>query len=502
MTQGQHLEITIIIRVCVILFITMIFRAGIVSAQSIAFFPLLDLSEDPNGINNRLTERVRQELLSRGKQLIPADEIMRFLVRNRIRTLGKLSGYQTSLVKKELKADLVLQGTVCQVIDGENPVLSLNFQLSRTSDEQITWARTENLSYSDLTSLLALEDPHNLEDIYAPFFSSFFSALPDHVESRGESIEDLDIAKVLIHPKYLRPKEIVSCRIKMHTLTDEDTVQPDMHILAAGEKYPLVPDEDGYYLQSSWPAEQNAGSYPVTLEAHWPSGMIQKGVLGSYTVDVQEPGARLHVIGTERDGEILFSDKLLIIPRLLVPEPIIRWEISVLDEEDEAVVIMGSSGHIPRNLTWKGKTSLGNMADPGEYQIIFKVWDRAERESSAETKVQYLPEPPEILVEVSQDQERVVVDLDNMVTTPLRYWWAKFFAESGRLLKLVQGTEFPAVIELDIPAEPEQKIQCLLTARDILGNQSRQNITNLFQLAESETEEEETNIETEWVEEF
>lgn len=76
------------------------------------------------------------------------------------------------------------------------------------------------------------------------------------------------------------------------------------------------------------------------------------------------------------------------------------------------------------------------------------------------------------------------------------------FREDGHLLKLVQGTELPTAIELeDIPA-PEYKIQCLLTARDILGNQSQQNIPNLFKLAESDADEEELSIETEWIEEF
>ncbi len=487
---------------CLILFITLLFWTGMVSAKSIAFFPLLDLSEGPNGINSPLTERVRQELLSRGKKLIPAEEIMHFLVLNRIRTLGKLTGYQISLIRKDLEADFVLQGTVCQINDGEKPLLSLNLQLSRTSDEHIIWAQTENLSYADLTSLLALDDPSNLEDLYEPFFTGLFASLPEDIAVGGKSLDTLNIDTVIIQPKYLRPGEKVSCKIKLHSPLDEETAQPDLAILASGQEYPLTLDEEGYYLQTSWPAEQDAGSYPITLVAHGPSKTSRIGVVGSYSVDVQEPGARLFVKGTERDGEILFSDKLIIIPSTLEPEPIIRWEITVLDDEEEAVVIMGSSGHIPRRLTWKGKTTLGTMASPGEYLIIFKVWDRAERESSTQKKVFFRPEPPEILLEVNQNQDQLMVDIDNITNTPLNYWWAKFYEKDGRLLKLVQGTELPVTVELDLISEPEPKIQCLLTARDILGNQSEQNIPNLFKLTGDELEDEESSIETEWVEEF
>ncbi|MBU1232961.1 MAG: hypothetical protein KKD01_11785 [Proteobacteria bacterium] len=500
--QEKNLRALPFAELCLALLIVLFSWTGMASAQSIAFFPLLDLSEDPNGTNGPLTEKVRQELLNREKTLIPAEEIMNFLVRNRIRTLGRLTSYQTSLIRKELGADLVLQGTVCQVDEGDTPLLSLNLQLSRTSDDQIIWAKTEHLYYSDLTSLLGLEDPHNLEDLYEPFFTSLFATLPESSDLGGKAIDTLNIDTVIISPNYLRPGEKVSCKVKMHNLLNEEAIQPQLVLSVSGQEYPLILDEEGYYLQTSWPAEQEAGFYPITLKASWPSGIVQQGVVGSYSVDVQEAGVELHLIGTEHDGEILFSDKLLIIPKLLEPEPITRWEITVTDEEEEAIVIMAEPGHVPRRITWQGKTSLGSIAPPGNYWITFKVWDRAQRESSAEAAVQFRPDGPEILVEVTQDEERVTVDLDNIVNLPLIFWWAKFYGEDGNLLKLVQGSELPVSIELEGSSDPEYKIQCLLTARDILGNQTQKNIPNLFKLAESEADFEDISIETEWIEEF
>ncbi len=494
---------SVLLRVlCLSLLIAIFSCAGIASAQSIAFFPLLDLSIDPNGINSQLTEKVRQELLKRGKILIPAEEVMHFLVRNRIRSLGKLTSYQTSLIRKELGADLVLQSTVCQIEESDTPLLSLNLQLSRTSDERIVWAQTEHLYYSDMISFLGIEDPHKLEDLYEPFFTSLFATMPEHVDLGGEPLSNLDIDTVIISPQYLRPGENVSCKIKMHNLLDEEAPQPQLIVQANGQEHPLIPDEEGYYLQTSWPAVEDAGTFLITLKATWPSGISQEGIVGSYSIDVEKPTVKLHLIGTELDGEILFSDKLIIIPKLLEPEPISRWEITVIDEEEEAIVLMGASGLMPRRITWQGKTSLGGIAPAGNYWITFTVWDRAQRESSAEAKVQFRPEPPLIVVDVNQDLDRVLVDLDNTIDTPIYFWWAKFFGEDGELLKLVQGTELPVTIELDSSPDPEYKIQCLLTARDILGNQSQQNIANLFQLSESGADGEEFSIETEWVEEF
>ncbi len=475
---------------------------GMVSARSIAFFPLLDLSKDLNGINSKLTGRVYQELVNRGKDLVPPDKIMHFLVRNRIRRLGQLTKYQIVLVGKELGAELLLQGTVCQLNDGEKPELSLNLQLSRTADGQVIWAHTENLSYADCITLFALDEPRSLEDLYRPFFARLLATLPENRAGEATAFDTLDIGKILIQPKYLRWGETVSCRIKMRTPLDKKRDRPKLFIQVGTEELPLVPDKENYYLQTSWTAEQSGGSYPVTLVAHWPSGTVLREGIGSYTVDVRPPGAELHLLGIERDGEILFSKKLVITPKLLEPEPTARWQISVFNEDDEAIVIMGDSGNIPLHLTWKGKTSLGNMAEPGDYLIRFKVWDRAERVSTAEAKVRYMPEPPEIEVEVKREENEVFVDIDNAVETPLNYWWAKFFAEDGHLLKLAQGTELPATVDLGRMDEPKKKIQCLLVARDILGNQSEQKIPDLFQAKESDKKEDDSSKETEWVEEF
>lgn len=490
------------LRYCILLPATLFFWTGAVSAQSIAFFPLLDLSKDPNGINSQLTERVRQELLGHAKNLIPAEKIMDFLIRNRIRKLGNLTVYQTSLVRKELKADLILLGTICQVNDGEEPVLSLNLQLSRTTDARIVWAQTKNLSYSDLTSLLGIDTPQTLADLYGPFFEGLFASLPQDVGLQEESFNTLNVATVYIKPTTVRPGEEVFCRIKMHKSLDEKEIQPDLYVQIGEQKYPLVFDAELYYLEASWIAEQDAGAYPVSLVADWPSGITRKGAIGSYSVDDHASGVKLFLIGTERDGEILFSEKLMIIPKLLEPEPIIRWEIVVTDEDEEVIVLMGAPGNIPRSLTWAGKTSLGNVAPPGQYVISFKAWDRAERESSAEASVQYMPEVPEIVMEITKEEERVIVDLDSATDTPLNFWWAKFYQEDGSLLKLIQGTELPVAIELGIRPEEKERIECLLAARDILGNQYEQKILNLLQQAENEDEETDTSIETEWVEEF
>lgn len=478
------------------------FPVTVTATQTIAFFPLLDLTHDPNGINTPFSERVYQELEKVGKTLVPENDIMNFLVRNRIRQLGKLTSYQNSLIRKELGADLTLLGTICQLDDQDAPGLSLNLQLSRTSDSKIIWAKTENIGYADMTSLLGINDPKTLDDIYPPFFSDLFATLPDKTTSQNQSLATLNIATVYLQPEFLKPGEEVSCKIKMHKTLDENGIHPNLFVSDGGTEYPLTQDTEGYYLKASWKARKQAGEHPVSLVARWPSGMTRKGIIGSYGVDDHAPGAKLILLATELNGELFFSDKLTIIPKLIDPEPIVRWEISVTNEKDDVVVLMGAPHTIPRSLTWKGKTSLGTVANPGKYLIHFKVWDRAQRESSTEATVNYMPKLPEISVEVTSTKGTVNVDLASATDTPLTYWWAKFIAEDGRLLKVVQGTDLPTSFDLPDKTTTDQKIQCLVAARDVLGNQYKQKIPDLFGRKDDANKKKETSIETEWLENF
>ncbi len=484
------------------LLLSAILFTGTAWAQTIAFIPLLALTRDSNGINNPVTERVRQELVNRNKTLVPAEKVMRFLIRNRIRQLGKLTSYQASLVRKELQADLVLQGTLYQINTGELPLLCLTLQLSRTEDSKIIWSQTANLSYADQINLLGLDDPHGIEDLYAPFFEQLFASMPTSESTAGEATTSLNIDTIFIHPQYLRPGEEISCRVKIHKSIDEQGSMPELSVQVGDQHYPLTSNEGEYSYSTSWKAGGEAGTYTVNLLARWPSGISRESVIGIYSIDTEEPGVRLTLLGTELNGEILFSRNLRILPKLIKPEPISHWAISVTDEDEDVIVLIDKTGNLPRSLTWNGRTSYGTTADPGGYLITFRAWDRAERESSTEAWVQYLPELPEMTVEISREDPQIRVDLDYFTETPLIFWWAKFFKEDGSLLKLAQGTELPASIELDLANDSRDKIQCLLTARDILGNQYKKRIRDLFEMAEGEIEEIETSIETEWVEEF
>ncbi|MDW7772478.1 MAG: hypothetical protein SCH71_06250 [Desulfobulbaceae bacterium] len=471
--------------------------------QTLAVFPLLDLTIGPNGINTVLTEHIRRETEARGFELIPEEDIMRFMILHRIRSMGRLTSHQIAVAGEKLGADLVLQGTVCQLRGEPAPTVSLSLQLLRTSDQTPIWAHTEGLYYAELLTLLGLSDPENMDDLYRVFFSRLLEDMPGRT-MHGKTEGDIpDIETVVLRPDYVRPGEIIDCRIRFYSIPSD----PESLSLIArvnDEEYPLALDADKFYFAASWPAQEREGEYTVTLVETWPTGQSRSGVIGTYFVDNREPEVVLHVRGKDLDGRTAFSRELIMAPQLIDPEPINRWEIQAINREGEVIVHQGVSGHIPQQITWRGQTSKGTIAPDGEYKIVFRVWDRTGRESATETEVSFLRMPPDISIQVSRVNGSVLVDLKNSGTTPVAYWWMKLFDANGRQLELVEGEVLPAVIQLEIPEaedESENILEGLLHVSDVMANQTTMVIKNLLQL-EKEEETEEINLEVEWVEEF
>lgn len=474
------------------------------TAQTLAFFPLLDLSLGPNGVNYVLSDHVHREVRTLGFEMVSEEEIMQFMIRHRIRQLGQLSSYEVSLAGEELGADFVLQGTVCQLEEGPTATVSLSMQLFRTSDEKMIWAHTEGLYYADLLSLLGISDPQNLGDLYKVFFDKLLADMPHEVDMAQEEKKLLDIDSIVLLPDYATPADTITCKVTLHRPVKGTKELPNIVARIGTREYPLTLDEEGYYFEASWLAADKAGDYTVTLTGTWPSGMTRSGVVGTYYVDDSESGVRLIINGKELEGRPAFNDKLIIIPKLINPEPVTRWQISVIDEEGVVIVRQGASEHIPKSLTWSGKTNLGTVAPDGEYMLRFESWDRAGNLSSYESMVSFRRRPPDIDILVSEEDGNILVELDNLEATPLSFWWMKFFQENGKLLKLAEGVEMPVLIDVAMQnlIEGEAiRLEGLLMVRDIMGNQTTRKIKNLLQMAEVE-EIEDINLESEWVEEF
>ena len=128
--------------------------------------------------------------------------------------------------------------------------------------------------------------------------------------------------------------------------------------------------------------------------------------------------------------------------------------------------------------------------------MVLKVWDRAGNDYETAQDVRYAPNPPEILINVEKVEKHLRLSLDREdKEIPLAFWFVEVWNEKGDLLKASDGQELPFVYEIPIPDEHEfSQIEGVIALKDILGNQSRVVISDLYLMAlqKEEPQDEET----------
>ncbi len=80
------------------------------AAAPVAVFPLLSLSQGPNGIDLPLTTYLSGRLAEQGTVIAPQKTVIAFMAYNRIRLAGQLETYQLKQAQEELGAPFVLLG--------------------------------------------------------------------------------------------------------------------------------------------------------------------------------------------------------------------------------------------------------------------------------------------------------------------------------------------------------------------------------------------------------
>ena len=85
-----------------------------------------------------------------------------------------------------------------------------------------------------------------------------------------------------------------------------------------------------------------------------------------------------------------------------------------------------------------------------------------------------------------------------------RYLWQiEVWSNDNELLKQTGGDTLPANVNMPFPDNNvPDNIECTIVVRDILGNQTKQEVKNLFQLVGLDQATEEKSVEEEWNADF
>ena len=474
-------------------------------AGSLAVFPLLDLTRGDNGVNMPLTGYLRRQAGKLGNKLVSDKDIMTFMVRHRIRALGRLDTRAIAEAGRELGADLILQGTVCQLEPAPSAAVALSLQLIRAGDGRTIWTTTRDLSRDDVQSLLALSDPKTLDDLLKVYFPMLLTTFPSGISTTTTIIpakEGLSISSIVLSPEYVRPGQMVKCRVIINT-TSRIKPGSEASVQVGDQVYPAAMNKKKHGVTASWPAQGKAGAYQVTLVVKQPSGWRETAILGRYYVDSMPPFLTLHAVGKKLDGLVTFNRSLAIITTMPDPEPLDRWTVSVFNKDNETIVHQEAAGQVPERINWNGYTSSGVPAPDGEYLIRITTLDRAGLTASAEQKVSLRRTPPQISLYVEKKARQLRLALADSVATPLLFWWLRVYQDGGRIVKAAAGDHLPADVTVNLPEHAVgSKFELMLVAQDVLGNSSRRKVKDLAALTAKAQVQQHNETESQWLEDF
>ncbi|MFC1523469.1 hypothetical protein ACFL6N_01635 [Thermodesulfobacteriota bacterium] len=478
----------------------------IVEAATVAVFPVEDLSDGLNGVDFELTEDLVNDLEAKGLDVIASQEVISFMARNRIRRLGFLDTVSIFQARDELGADFILYGSVYSREENSSPTLGLNLYLVRTDDARIIWSNSGGVSRASVQHLLGISEPTTKLELLAVLKENILSTWPRELEFAERQQLSLEIEKVNLAPKYIRPGDEVVCSVRLRPSWSSKEV-PRVFFKVRGRVYLASELEGGNQYKAKWIGSDRDGSYPVTLVVNWPSGRKKIAFIGTYFIDSTPPKVSLNLKGVRLKGTVAFRDQVLIIPHMMEREPISRWKISVINEAGDELMSDSGEGNLPQRFVWRGQLLSGKPADEGIYQIILKSWDRSQNMGIASQHVMFSRTPPAMVLEATNQGNDVTVDISNEGKVPIAFWRMDMYSDDGGILKSVDGENLPARVEYSgHKSADKQKVKCIIVLKDILGNEVRREIDDIQLFAEMNNqpvnEPEITIKDSNWVEEF
>ena len=164
----------IITLLCFLVFILPLFSMA--RAQTIAVFPLDDLSLGVNSPNMEVTRYLAVRVASKGLNVIQEQDIINFMTSKGINWLGYLSSENILQTKEAMGADLVLFGTIISKKRSSSYGLILN--LVRTLDAKTIWTSSGGLSLVETQRLLGLNQPATMDELWPTLVNNVLASWP------------------------------------------------------------------------------------------------------------------------------------------------------------------------------------------------------------------------------------------------------------------------------------------------------------------------------------
>lgn len=457
----------------------------------LAVLPMEDLSLGGNGLNMAITQQVRDGAVARGWEVVSEEEIIVFMVKNRVRWLGHLGSKYVRRLQEQLGVDYLLLGSVNQRRDQPPYALGLTLQMVRSADGRIVWADNTELSGADEIGLLGVSQPRDMAAMEAMVVARALAELPAVAAAQGRPVARRQtIESVTLGPEILRPGDMVQCRLTVGAAAaGRDGSAVTLYV--DGQRLETTYQKDENSFVASWPATATQERCQVSAVLTRPGGVDQEVLVGSYLVDDRAPHLTLQLKGQELNGMVVLQKNVVIVPVMQQPEPISRWQMSVRDKE--GVEVMSDAGRhgLPDRFAWWGQAKTGSLVADGYYTIMLQVWDRAGNSATAQEAIRVVRREPKMVVAMQERDNSLALKLEYDGEIPLAYWRLEVLDQNGEMVSESSGTEVTDGLSLPLAAVAGRTLSYRLYAQDMLGNRLCREVAAMDPLQEEKAPAEE-----------
>ena len=449
---------------------------GSAEARSVAVLPLADVSHGGDGIDGvdlETTMDAGSMLAELGVDVVPHEEVIRFMSERRIRFAGYIDTLLVRQLGEEFDCTHVLVGTVLEPQVSSAITFGITATVYDVNSGLPVWGGTLGSSSEETRGVLGLED---LDAIHALKDVVLFNLLSESVGALDFPVLEAQtpayqILNFYLSSNYLASGEVVDCLLEIAFLRDPPT---DLALQVGKDIFPLQPGQVPGSYRGRLVAGSENGVYEISLLLGRDGGQAAETIpeLARYHVLDAPPALELALHkGVATENLTLFRDHLVIIPEMSRRHQMERWMIDIRNENNQQVLAEQHVGNLPDRFIWDGKDLAHRKLADGLYTISLQAWDVVGNEVVRSKKVALQREPASLELQVFFEGDKKFLRIKPVqdVIAPIVSWKLKARHKKGQVLMSQEGETLPSVVQ--IPDDVgEGLIICDVETRDQLGN--------------------------------
>ena len=489
----------------------------VVKINKIALMPFNTFTVEDMSID--MTRFISDCLIKNEFEVISQDILENFLAKRRIRRTEFLDKPAIREMGADLKANVLMLGSVDLLEDGENPQIAMNAQMINCFDSSVVWANSISRTGDDFATFLGIGRITSLMKLIEITVEELLSDLPSTVnvivDMGSSSITPIEISYAGFFPDVLRGGETTSISIEVKEITKK---LRDIRAFILDNEIDLKTKDGRWYTGTiSAPFIDGVYSLKIYVSDRW-NRLFSVNSAANLTVQNSSPEITLlfqkRLISPNNDG---INDYVQFFPELLEAITLESWEVEITDKDGNVARSENGFGMLPADFFWRGEDNQYKPVKDGTYFCRLFVQDKAgNRTSTAKEKIVVDKTPPETTVVLAEkNEESLTLSLKTKDISKIAYWKVVVYDRTGAEAGKFEGKgNVPATIvcpvkkkskkdlspEEELSSEEEDALTYSLEVRDMAGNKLRIERQPLKCLESKVTEPEKKK--DEWVENF